>query len=51
MSGDEAVALQERAVWDLLALFFMEAQQAQQGLAAQVGRQENCVVSLLFSPL
>lgn len=35
-SGDEALALQERAVWDLLALFFLDAQQAQQGLVAQV---------------
>ncbi len=33
-SGDEAAALQERALWDLLALFFLEAQQAQQGLSA-----------------
>ncbi|GAB4823216.1 hypothetical protein N2152v2_010262 [Parachlorella kessleri] len=33
-SGDEAVALQERALWDLLALFFLQAQQAQQGLVA-----------------
>ena len=33
-SGDDAVALQERALWDLLALFFLQAQQAQQGLVA-----------------
>lgn len=39
--GDEAVALQERAVWDLLALFFLQAQQAQQGLVPQVRERRS----------
>lgn len=32
--GDEARTLQERALWDLLSLFFLAAQQAQQSVSA-----------------